>query len=152
MRPKLNAATRNSDVLPLPGSFDFADPQSALALAHFMFSLSYQSDMLQEELPSRRLRKFTWRSDDDAAPWAGSIEEWRAHIDRSDASRYEPGQCRLCCKRGLMSYFGGYIVLRMHLIPRLLLLPRTSTLSQCPPSRLVVVVVEKEKINHVLPH
>lgn len=49
MRPKLNAATRTSDVLPLPGSFDFADPQSALALAHFVSSLSYQCDILQEE-------------------------------------------------------------------------------------------------------
>ena len=95
MHQKPNTSTRISDVLPLPGSFDLADPQSSLALAHFVFSLSYQFDILQKELPSQRLRKFTWRSDDDTTLWAGSIEEWRARIDVSDESRYEPGQCTL---------------------------------------------------------
>ena len=95
MHPKLDAAARTSDVLALPGSFDLANPQSALALAHFIFSLSYQFDILQQELPSRRLRRLTWRSDDDATLWTGNIEEWRAHIDGSDESRYEPGQCTI---------------------------------------------------------
>ncbi|KAF7789775.1 hypothetical protein EIP86_000721 [Pleurotus ostreatoroseus] len=83
---KLDAAMRTSDVLVLPGSFDLANPQSALALAHSIFSLSYQFDILQQELPSRCLCRFTWRSDDDATLWAGSIEEWRAHINESDES------------------------------------------------------------------
>ena len=95
MHPKSNIGTRTTDVLTLPGSFDLADTQSSLALAHFVFSLSYQFDILQKELPSQRLRKFTWRSDDDTTLWAGSIEERRARIDVSDESRYEPGQCSL---------------------------------------------------------
>ena len=98
MHPKSNIGTRTTDVLTLPGSFDLADPQSSLALAHFVFSLSYQFDNLQEELPSRRFRKFTWRSDDDATLWAGSIEEWRAHIDGSDKSRYELAQATIYCE------------------------------------------------------
>ena len=98
MHPKLDAVTRTSNEVPLPGSFDLADPQSSLALAHFIFSLGYSFDILQKELPSRRLRRFTWRSDDDATLWAGSIEEWRARIDGSDESRYESGQCTIRCE------------------------------------------------------
>ena len=152
MHSKLDAVTRTSDALPLLGSFDLANPQSALALAHFMFSLSYQSYILQEELPSRRLRNFTWRSDDDAALWAGSIEEWRAHIDVSEESRYEPGSCAVCCECGLMSLFSGYIVLRMYLTPRLPLPPRTPTPSQCLPNQPVIMFVERQKANHALHH
>ncbi|KAF7790824.1 hypothetical protein EIP86_001781 [Pleurotus ostreatoroseus] len=91
MHPMPDAATRTSDVLTLPGSFDLADPQSALALAHFVFSLDYQFEILQKELPLQRLRRFTWRSDDDATLWTGNIEEWRAHIDESDESRRSSG-------------------------------------------------------------
>ncbi|KAI0798237.1 hypothetical protein C8Q75DRAFT_741075 [Abortiporus biennis] len=68
------------------GVFDLSNPQSSLKFAQFILSLDYHFDFLRNNLPSQRLAKFRWRSDDDDTPWSADIEGWRATVDVSDNS------------------------------------------------------------------
>ncbi|KAJ3554603.1 hypothetical protein NM688_g3020 [Phlebia brevispora] len=86
LRPDEEVSKRLPDSLSCAGLFDLSNPQSALELAQFVISLDYQFDALRDELPSRRLSRLGWRSDDVDATWAEDVEGWRTFVDKSDGS------------------------------------------------------------------
>ncbi|KAJ3556116.1 hypothetical protein NM688_g2200 [Phlebia brevispora] len=86
LRPDEEVCKRLPDSLSCAGLFDLSSPQSALELAQFVISLDYQFEALRDELPSRRLSRLRWRSDDVDATWAEDVEGWRTFVDKSDGS------------------------------------------------------------------